>query len=160
MDVHIPDTGTGIARPGIDRKFRHCVAGMHIGGMTTLPHLGEFDAVLSVGADEGIVENGVRHKHLHLHYGPDIASAVLDEAAAWVGVQVSLDRKVLVRSEGGRQRPGLVVAAVVLHMGGFYNDAINSVRRARLDALTDFRYLAILKHMDQELNPHAATKTL
>jgi hypothetical protein len=44
------------------------------------------------------------------------------------------------------------VAMTVLTMGGYYHDALNCVRHARLDALTDFRYLQLLKDADELLN--------
>lgn len=127
------------------QPFPHAVAGMHLGRMTPMPLVGEFDAVLSVGADEGLVENGLRHKHLHLPYGPEIDVPRLNQAVAWVLAQVNADRRVLIRSEGGRQRPALVVAMVVVHLGGHVHDGIDAVVHADIGALSDFRYLRVLR---------------
>lgn len=131
-----------------DPAFAHAVAGLHIGGMFPKPMTGEFGAVLTVGAEPGVVEDDIRHRHIpisYLHPDPDTFEA----AADWAEDQLIAERTVLVRSEGGKQRPGLVIALVILNLGGSYFDAVNSVRKARLAALTDFRFLDLLKAADE-----------
>jgi hypothetical protein len=138
------DTGTGIG------PF-HAVAGMFIGGMGQLPTDPKIQAVLTVAAQPGHVPDGIHHRHLPISYQltqmPEVSAGV-----EWVLNQVLAERTVLVRSEGGRQRPGLVVAMAVLMMGGYYHDALNAVRHARVSALTDFRYLQLLTDADKVLN--------
>lgn len=138
------DTGAGIT-------LRHCVAGIFIGRMGIVPGTPKIQSVLTVAAVAGVVPDGVHHRHQPLSYLATSDSEVA-EAAGWVLRQTSSERTVLVRSEGGRQRPGLIVGMAVLLMGGYYHDAITCVRHARSDALTDFRYLALLKESDDLLN--------
>lgn len=145
------DSTTGIAP-----AFRHIVAGMHVGRMTPMPHVGEFDAVLTVGATEGVVENGLRHRHLHLPYGPDMDIGLLDAASVWVQAQVQQDRKVLVRSEGGKERPALVVADVILCLGGRVEDVLQCLYHAGPHYLNDFRYRQLIRDRGRVLLPHAA----
>lgn len=134
--------------------FRHVVAGIHIGRMQPTPHVGEFDAVLTVGEDVGLVENGIRLKHVHLPYGhPELSHDALSECAHWVNAQARENRRVLVRSEGGRQRPALVTALVVLRMGGTETDALECIWKADIRAMTDFRYRRILKNEARALRP-------
>lgn len=127
-----------------DLAFRHAVAGMHLGAMFPKPMTGEFGAVLSVGTHPGVVEDNIRHRHLPISYAnPDLDTCWA--AADWAEDQLVADRTVLIRSEGGKQRPGIVVALVVISLGGTYYDALNCVRGANLDALTDFRFIDVLK---------------
>jgi hypothetical protein len=86
---------------------------------------------------------GIRSRHISLSY--QLMDPVkLAMAVEWTRVQVESERSVLVRSERGLQRPALVVALVVIELGGKRDDAINAVKHARIGALTDFRYLKIL----------------
>jgi hypothetical protein len=140
----LSDTGAGI------NEFTHIVAGMHIGRMTPEPKDGEMHAVLTVGQHPGTVEEGVKHKHIWLPYGPHIDKDDLEDATDYVLAHVNADRKVLIRSEGGRQRPGLVASYAILLLGGRTNDVI---------ALTypycnDFRYRHLITALDEEVNAH------
>lgn len=134
--------------PGLN--FTHTIGGLHVGRYTPRPLNGEFGSVLSVGADPGTVEDGIRHKHLPIPYIRTDEDAVR-KAADWVEDQTLGDRTVLVRSEGGRQRPALVIAYVIVRMGGSFVDAINCVRRRDITLLSDFRYLDMLKAYEIEL---------
>lgn len=135
----------------LDDVFPHVVAGMHIGQMNPQPKHGEFNSVLSIAVGAGTVEDGVRNKHLYLPYVGDIDRRDLDEAAFWVQQQVQIDRTVLIRSDSGRQRPGLVAGYVILRLGGRYLDAVTCVRKANPAALSDFRYLNMLRGLDAEM---------
>jgi hypothetical protein len=125
----------------------HAVAGIFIGQMGWLPREPEIQSVLTVAEQPGIVADDIRHRHLPLSYQTMVMTD-LEAAVEWVLVQVATQRTVLVRSEGGLQRPGLVVALAVLALGGHYQDAVTCVRHAHTGALTDFRYLEILKAGD------------
>ncbi len=140
------DTPSRIANP-----FPHLVAGIHIGTYRPAIVGGEFDAVLSVGREAGTAPEGVRHAHIHLPYG-EMNTAALDNAVDWIRGQLSRDRTILIRSEKGKQRPALVAAMTVIRLGGSYFDATSCARRAGHDVLTDFRYLALLRHEDAAVN--------
>jgi hypothetical protein len=143
----IPDTSSGISPP---TGYPHVVAGVHIGRMAlSLPRV--FSSVLTVAEQPGTVPDGVAHRHLHLsHYDIDLKD--LDEAAGWVLGQLDAQRPVLIRSEGGKQRPALVAGFVILYLGGYYTDAMYCLRKADPGALTDFRYLHLLQKADQVIN--------
>lgn len=125
----------------------HAVAGMFIGQMGQLPREPAIQSVLTVAEQPGMVADDVRHRHLPLSY-QTMVMLDLQVAVDWVLAQVGAERTVLVRSEGGRQRPGLVVALAVIGLGGHYYDAVTCVHHAHTGALTDFRYLDILKAGD------------
>ena len=129
-----------------DHPFFHCSAGLHIGAMRPEPKAGEFDSVLTVAKEPGRVDDIVRHRHIPLSY--QVMDRVqLDLAINWTLAQFDANRTVLVRSDGGRQRPGLVVAGTFLRLGATYPDALMCVTRGDPRALTDFRYLNILKEL-------------
>ncbi len=150
------DSITGISplEPAGGPPFRHCVAGLHIGKMTPRPVEGEFDSVLTVAREAGHVPDLVRHRHTPLTYAV-LPAEHLHDVVVWTESQLVEDRKILIRSEGGRQRPGLIVGAIIIRMGGSYADALTCVRRADPGALTDFRYLDLLRSLDQALNRSA-----
>lgn len=126
--------------------FPHVVAGMHLGRMEPTPLKGEFDAVLSVGDEPGPAEKGLRLKHVHLAYGPGLPDPEMAaDCVHWVMGHIGQDRKVLVRSEGGKNRPALIIGMVVLRMGGSYWDAMFSLREARYDALDNLRFRRLLQ---------------
>lgn len=139
-----------------DPAFKHCIAGMYIGRMFPKPMSGEFGAVLSVGDRPGTVEDGIRHRHVHISYlNPDLNAA--HRAADWVEDQLVAERTVLVRSEGGRQRPGLVVALVVIRLGGSYHDAMTAMHHGDWDALSEFRFQQMARHV-HEATVHAVVR--
>lgn len=141
-------------QPWVDRlrlhrqPFAHCSAGLYIGCMKPEPKAGEFASVLTLAVDPGTVDESIRHRHIPLSY-QFMNREHLTLAVDWTLAQFDADRTVLVRSEGGRQRPGLVVAATFLRLGGTYIDATGCVSRGDPYALTDFRYLNILRDLDQ-----------
>lgn len=122
----------------------HCAAGMHIGKMDPRPMVGEFGAVLSLAEEAGKVDERVSHRHIPMSYLALDPQALAD-AIDFVHEQFATDRTVLVRSEGGLQRPALVVAAVCVRLGASYSEALYCVRRNAPKALTDFRYLNVLR---------------
>ncbi len=135
--------------------FLHVVAGLHIGPMTLALPAGRFGAVLSVGARAGRETTNVHHRHIPLDYeNPDPQH--VNAAAHWARWQsdpVGLrPRNVLVRSERGLQRPSLVVAVAILELGGTYRDAIDCIRYAHSDALTEDSHLQILRDLDRVIN--------
>ena len=135
----------------------HVVAGIHIGAMSKLPHGHNIHSVVTVADQPGLVPDGVSHKHLPLSY-QSMNQDTLLEAVLWTLEQVHLEHTVLIRSERGLQRPALVAATVVLHMGGWYFDAMTCVKKANPKALTDFRYLNMLKETDKFFRGEAATR--
>jgi hypothetical protein len=149
------DTNLGItaginALPNFRQPFQHVIAGLHLGAMTPNPHEGEFDSILSVGDEPGSVPDLVHHRHVPLNYSNlDIES--FTNAVHWTLGQLAHDRKILVRSERGLQRPALVVAVCILRMGGSYYDATSCVWKANPQALSDFRYKQLLANIDQVL---------
>jgi hypothetical protein len=144
------ETSPGIAALPERPLYRHVVAGMHIGPMAlTLPEW--FGAVLTVAEKPGTVPDKIAHKHLHLSYY-DMDRRDLDAAAEWVMSHIESEHPVLIRSEAGRQRPALVAGLVILGLGGFYADALFCLRKANPSSLTDFRYLALLRDLDNEIN--------
>jgi hypothetical protein len=149
--------------PGIDYTgfhggkgfgYAHVVAGMYIGDMPLRPMPEEFHGVLTLAQQSGAVHEGIKHKHLHIPYGPMPyeSEELITQAADWVGAFVASDHKVLVRSEGGKNRPGLVVGAAIIHMGGRFGDAISCIMGARPAALGDFRYQRWLREYDARIN--------
>lgn len=135
------------ARTGIT----HIVAGMHIGPMGILDPA-SFDSVLTVAAIAGQVPDEIRHRHHPLPYTAVPDHFDLSNAVKWVHAQVQADRTVLVRSERGLQRPALVVALVILALGGRYSDATTCLYAARPEAFTDFRYRALLRAEDDRID--------
>ncbi len=126
--------------------FQHCSAGLYIGPMAPEPKAGEFASVLTLAAQPGTVDHSIRHRHIPL--GREfLEREQLDVAIDWTLAQFDADRTVLVRSEGGTQRPALVVAAAFLRLGAGYLDAVLCVSRANPNALTDMHYLNVLKTM-------------
>lgn len=123
--------------------WSHCAAGLHIGKMEPRPLDGEFGAVLTLAAQPGRCDDGIRHRHIPLSYMNLDPNAFAD-AIDFVYDQFAADRPVLIRSEGGLQRPGLVVAATLMRLGAQKWEAISCVRRNAPHALTDFRYLNVL----------------
>lgn len=129
----------------------HTAGGLHMGRMEPRPLAGEFDSILTLAADPGHLDPAIRHKHLPLSYmrlDPD----VLAQAIEWTHEQFMADRKLLVRSEGGRQRPGLVIAGLFVRLGATETEAIYSVRRNCYEALDDFRYRAVIRALYNVLN--------
>jgi hypothetical protein len=124
--------------------FHHVCAGIHIGSVVPQPKAGEFDCVLTLAAEPRSVDDSIRHRHIPLGY-QSLDHAALDQAVQWVYAQFCADRTVLIRSEAGKQRPGLVAALALVQMGGTYLDALLCVRAANPAALTDFRYLTALR---------------
>jgi hypothetical protein len=135
-------------RTGID--YAHVVAGMHIGcmGMFLPDHIA---AVLTVAKNPGTVPDKVAHRHQHLSYF-DLDAVALDECVTWVLGQLSAERAVLIRSEGGRQRPALVAGMVILRLGGYYSDALYCLMKADPLAFSDFRYRQVLREADESIN--------
>lgn len=131
----------------LPNPFRHCTGGLHIGPMHPEPKAGEFASVLTLASYPGSVDDSIRHRHIPLSYQV-MDMDRLETAINWVIAQFDADRTVLVRSEGGKQRPGLVVAGAFLRLGGTYFDAVGCVHRANHLALNDFRYTNILRDMD------------
>ncbi len=128
----------------------HAVAGMHIGAMGYLPREPAIQSVLTVAAVPGQVPDEVRHKHLPLSYqAMDLDD--LHKGVDWVLAQLDAQRTVLVRSEGGCQRPALVVGLAIVALGGHYVDAVVCLRHANNEALTDFRYLALIDEAARQL---------
>jgi hypothetical protein len=89
MTLNLTDTNPSITdEPALKlppvQEFRHIVAGIHIGRMTPEPKVGEMGAVLSVGAEPGTVEEGIKLRHLHLPYGPEIDRDHLAVCGEWV----------------------------------------------------------------------------
>jgi hypothetical protein len=124
--------------------FHHVCAGIHIGAVVPQPKAGEFDSVLTIAAEPRSVDDSIRHRHIPINYQtPD--RAALDQAVEWVYAQFFADRTVLIRSEAGKQRPGLVAAVTLVQMGATFHDALACVRVANPAALTDFRYLNTLR---------------
>lgn len=127
-------------RVGIEPFWRHCGAGMHIGRMNPRPLAGEFDAVLTLAKEPGKVDRELPHRHLPLSYiNTDIDQAW--EAMHWVLAQFDADRRVLVRSEGGLQRPGLIIACAFVSLGATPSEALSTVRRKAPNAVTEWRYV-------------------
>lgn len=127
--------------------FRHCSAGLYIGPMRPEPKTGEFASVLTLAAEPGTVDDAIRHRHLPLSY--QVMDRVqLEQAINWTLAQFEADRTILIRSEGGKQRPALVAAATFLRLGATYFEALQCITTATPGALTDFRYRNILKEMD------------
>jgi hypothetical protein len=124
--------------------WRHIVAGMHVGDMNIRPLTGEFGAVLTVAAEPGKVDEDIKHRHIPLSY-INMDDDLLEEAVDWAFAQQQADRKLLIRSEGGKQRPSLIAALVCLRMGAKGNEALYCVRRGHPEALTDFRYVELFK---------------
>ena len=124
--------------------WRHTVAGMHIGDMEVRPMAGEFASVLTVAAEPGKVDDDIRHRHIPLSY-MTMDEAALEEAVTWAFTQQQAERKLLVRSETGLQRPSLIVALVCLRMGASQAEALYCARRGAPSALTDFRYYELFK---------------
>ncbi len=128
----------------------HVVAGVHIGRMSSnLP--ATFGSVLTVATRPGAVRDGVMHRHQHLSYF-EMNLIDLNSAVEWVLQRLATEKPILIRSEGGRQRPALVAAMCILRMGGYYHDAMNCVHAANPEALTDFRYRTILREADEVIN--------
>lgn len=121
-------------------SFHHCIAGMFIGGMQPLPTLTEVEAVLTLAAVPGAVGDGIKHRHLPMSYIQPIVREDLYQGLDWIEGQLAQDRRVLIRSEGGRNRPGLLVAGMCVKWGGATFDAIRAARHGHVSALTDFRY--------------------
>ncbi len=146
------DAGThaGLSIDTNGQAFRHIVAGMHIGRMNPIPQAGVFDAVLTVGLEPGTVDDTVRHRHIPIPY-VKVEGFPIADSADWAVRQVDGNRKLLIRSEGGRQRPGLVVALAILRLGGSYYDALTTLHHAAPDALTDFRYLDVLRRVEEAM---------
>lgn len=153
--------GIADADPGIDYTsfhggrgfgYAHVVAGIFIGDMALRPMPEEFHAVLTLAENSGPVHEGIKHKHLHIPYGPMPFEKTITTAADWIGALVSSDHKVLVRSEAGKQRPALVVGAAIIHMGGNFTDVMNCLYAARTECLSDFRYRRWLQEYDTRIN--------
>lgn len=149
-----PETKPGIdPRPNPEMpqpRYPHVVAGMHIGRMAmTLPE--RFGAVLTVAERPGTVPDHVAHRHQHLSYF-EMDLGALDDCVSWVLGQLAAERVVLIRSEAGRQRPALVAGLAILGLGGYYADAVYCVRKGDPHALTDFRYLQLLRNTDEAIN--------
>lgn len=138
----IDSTGQPNQRSGL---YRHVVAGISIGPMGGIPDT--IQAVLTVAARPGHVADSIPHRHIPLSY-QNMDLGDLYKASIWVHQQTGGERTVLIRSERGRQRPALVAAMCVLNMGGYYADALSCIRSADPNALTDFRYLNILREED------------
>ncbi len=133
--------------------YPHVVAGMHLGRYEQRLVSGEFDAVLDVGTEAHFVPDGTRHAHIHIPYGGEIPEGRLEAAVDWVDRQVRADRRVLVRSEGGKQRPSLVIAVEILRLGGRTFDARTCLHKVDNALLTDFRYRAIVERLDEQMHP-------
>jgi hypothetical protein len=130
--------------PTPQAPFKHCVAGIHVGRMEPFPLAGEFDVVLSVAAEAGAVDDGISHQHMPISYiHPD--QFMLLTAAGRVAAWVDGDKRVLIRSEGGRNRPGSIVALAVLELGGNALDAFNAVDNHGISLISDFRYRNIVR---------------
>lgn len=135
------------ARTGItSEQMRHVVAGVHIGRMGILAPRA-VQSVLSLSLQPGMVPEGTHHRHLPVAYQV-IDRAAIDAAAAWTLSQVWSQRTILIRSEAGRQRPGLVAAMVILGLGGRYADAMSLVQGADPEAMSDVRFQEILRAED------------
>lgn len=143
--AYTPETPADLDPPNtwID-PWRHIVAGMHVGDMAVRPLTGEFGAVLTVAAEPGKVDEDIKHRHIPLSY-IHMDDALLDEAVSWAFSQQQADRKLLIRSEGGKQRPCLIAALVCVRMGASQSEALYCVRRSGTEALTDFRYVELFK---------------
>jgi hypothetical protein len=129
--------------------FRHCVAGIHVGRMTPRPLAGEFDRVVTLATEPGTVDDRIRHHHLPISYiNPEVQR--LRQAAIQVRDLVNADQKVLLRSEGGRQRPGSVVMMTVLLLGGTFHDALQ-VTSVNGRLVTDFRFERMVKDYEDEI---------
>lgn len=131
-------------------QFSHIAAGIHVGVMSmNVPS--PIQAVLTVAERPGIVPDGIAHKHIYLHpidYSPlDVA-----DASGWVLEQLDCDRQVLIRSEGGNQRPSLVAGFSILQLGGFFDDVITCLGRAHPTYLSNPEYRDFLCDADQRLN--------
>ncbi len=143
MTEHVDNIRSGDTTKAISNPFKHCGAGLFIGPMHPKPTFEEFGAVLTVAKHPGFVEDGVAHRHLYLTYQcMDIND--LFEAVNWVQGKYEADRPVLIRSEGGKERPALVVAATFIRLGGSWSDAVLAIARADPNALKDFRYRNLL----------------
>lgn len=135
-------------------EFRHVTMGMYIGCLTPQPKADEVDAVITLAREQGSVEHGLRHRHVPIGERIGGINAIhLEEAVDWTYKQIEAERRILIRSDNGRQRPGLVAACTILRFGGSYVDAVVAVRTARVSALTDFHYLDVLKSWDRIFNP-------
>lgn len=76
----------------------------------------------------GLVPDLVIHRHQPLPEDRDrIDMADVQSAATWVRKHWMKNRSVLIRSDGGTQRPGLVAAVTILHLGGTITDALDTV---------------------------------
>jgi hypothetical protein len=131
--------GTSDDTYGNGPYWRHCGAGMHIGRMNPKPLVGEFDAVLTLAAEPGKLDRELPHRWLPMSYIKLDIDQTWD-AIHWVLAQFHSDRKILVRSEGGLQRPALVVASAFVKLGATPSEATFAVRKYAPNALTDWRY--------------------
>ncbi len=136
--------------------FLHLVAGIHVGRMSPTPISGEFDVVITLAEHPGDVGDGITHHHIPVSFiNPDVPT--LRGVAAKTYSYVMVGKKVLIRSEGGRNRPACVVGLAVVEMGGTSMDTISCTTNHGLTLMRDFRYARIVKEAVEERDQRRAT---
>jgi hypothetical protein len=116
------------------------IAGLWIGD-DHRPFRDEFDYVLTVADHPPATDRGLRHRWLPLTGDPH---HLLDDATAWIAPRWQANRSLLIQSEG-YQWAELTAAVILMHLGASPDEAAQSLRNVRADALTERYFLDLLR---------------
>lgn len=105
------------------------------------PYVGEFDYVLALTLITPATDEGLHHKHLAPVGDPQ---EVLDRATTWIAPRWQSPWSLLVQSEAAHWAEA-AVAATFVHLGATPDEAIEALRSARPEALSDQRLVLLLR---------------